>query len=431
MHESDSAGSRDFPVDFLFGSATASLQVEGGDTNNTWYRWCELGKIHDGTHCVRAVDHWNRVDQDIHLMLQLHQQTYRMSLEWSRIEPEPGVFSQEAVRHYRYELAALRTAGIRPLVTLHHFSLPLWFEDAGGWLQPEAPEIFLRYARFIATELIDLVQDWCTINEPNVYLLFGYALGQWPPGYRSIRGYFRAARQLMRIHGMTYQALHEIYRAHERPVQVGAAHHLRVYDPRSERSGPRRWVQAVLCRVLDTVTQWMFVRGMTTAGSQRTADYLGINYYTRDRISWSWNPFRLCTRQTVTAGAPVNDLGWEIYPEGLLRLLRRCSRAFPDLPLYITENGTCDAADRFRERYIIEHLQQVRQALQEGIPVQRYYHWSLMDNFEWLEGESARFGLIAVEYDTQKRRIRNSGFRYAEIARSGNIMYTEPDKPIL
>jgi len=165
------------PEDFLLGTATASLQIEGGDRNNSWYRWVQTGHVKDGSSCIVADDHWNRVSEDIELMKQLHQQTYRMSLEWSRIEPARGQFNKDAIQHYRRELQQLTSAGIRPLVTLHHFSNPLWLEDAGAWTNPDVISLFERYTAYVVENLGDLVSDWCTINEPNVYLASGYVLG--------------------------------------------------------------------------------------------------------------------------------------------------------------------------------------------------------------------------------------------------------------
>lgn len=438
------------PDGFLFGSATASLQIEGGDTGNTWYRWAERGHIKDGSHCAVAADHWNRVEEDVSLLRELNQQCYRMGIEWSRIEPEPGVFNHEAIAPYRRELELLRQSSIRPMVTLHHFSQPLWFEDSGGWTRPDAAEIFARYVRFAADALGDLVPDWVTINEPNVYLVMGYVFGVWPPGERSIRAYLRAAKQMIRAHHRAYAELHERAARSSWECNVGAAHHIRVFDP-LRGSNPLDWAVTGLYR---SEFQWVFVNGMTNgslslplisdrayrndlAAAQRAAsrlssahsrhsaadlvsDFLGVNYYSRDMLSFTLRPSRAFGDVHTKPGRPVNDLGWEIYPEGLLRVLRDVGGRY-GLPIYITENGTCDAHDLFRSRFIYDHLLAVRQAADEGVDVRRYYHWSLLDNFEWLEGLSIRFGLIHVDYETQKRTVRSSGRFYAGIAAAGGV----------
>jgi beta-glucosidase len=455
----------DLPEWFLLGTATAALQIEGGDRNNSWYRWCEEGYIKDGSHCVRACDHWNRVDEDVELLRDLGCETYRMGLEWSRIEPEPGSFDIEALKHYRYEINTLLDTGIRPLVTLHHFSNPLWFEDRGGWTARDAAERFLNYVEVVVDYLGDLVSDWVTINEPNVYLSFGFLFGIWPPGERSIRGYIRGARQITLAHLRAYALIHERYSARvgdrvERPARaqrntvpprVGAAHHMRLFDPARDHPADR-----LVARLYDRFFQQIFIQGMTegrfprpfpgsralraarqraqkaaraSGGAQNardashtplTSDFFGLNYYSRDMVRFAFEPAGAFGKTELPPDAPTNDLGWEIYPEGLLRTLRRIATYYP-LPIFITENGTCDNDDRFRARFIHDHLSAVRSALDEGIDVRRYYHWSLMDNFEWLEGESARFGLIHVDYESGERRIRGSGRFYREICRNHGV----------
>lgn len=421
----------DLPHDFLLGTATASLQIEGGDTNNSWYRWAEAGHVHDGSHSLVACDHWNRVEQDVKLIASLGGNAYRLSLEWSRIEPEEGRWDLAALDHYRRELELLRSVGVRPVVTLHHFSNPLWFEDDDAWMNDRAPERFRRYARRAVEYLGDLVSDWITINEPNVYLILGYAYGLWPPGERSVRRVLRGARNMVRAHALAYLDIHERSAATGRgEPRVGVAHHLRVFDP--EHGLLDRMSAALLRRM----SQEIFVEAMTTGRSlaplgrldlpaergprSRLADFLGINYYTRDTVRFTPAPGQLFAERFVPEGAPVNDLGWEIYPAGLFRVLTEYWERYR-LPLIVTENGTCDRQDAFRPRYLAEHLAQAVRAREAGADVRGYLHWSLMDNFEWVEGVSARFGLYKVDYGTQRRTLRRSGALFADIARRGGL----------
>jgi beta-glucosidase len=309
------------------------------------------------------------------------------------------------------------------LVTLHHFSNPLWFEDRGGWLQAQAPERFLSYTRYVADGLRDLVFDWVTINEANIYLVFGYIFGEWPPGRNTVAGYLRGGRSMVQAHLLAYDELHRAEPSvSSASVLVGAAHHVRIFDPQRDRL-----VERALSRIYDRVFQDIFIAGMTdgsrlfplglgVGGTHRAADFLGLNYYSRDMIAFRWNPGSLFGEQRVRKGAEVSELGWEIYPEGLYRSARRYYERYR-LPVFITENGICDRSDRRRPRYILEHLQQVKKLIDDGIDVQRYYHWTLTDNFEWAEGESARFGLIELDYESQKRSIRRSGELYAELCR--------------
>ncbi|MUV36885.1 Beta-glucosidase [Lentibacillus sp. JNUCC-1] len=179
------------PESFLFGTATAALQIEGGDRNNNWYRFCEENKTKDGTHCIVAADHWNRYEEDIDLMVALNQDTYRMSVEWSRIEPDNGRFNEDALAHYRTEIEQLLEKGIIPLVTLHHFTNPIWFEDLGGWTNKDSVMWFDRFVRKVVLALGDLVTDWVTINEPNVYLEGTYSAGNFPPNKPSFPNFFK------------------------------------------------------------------------------------------------------------------------------------------------------------------------------------------------------------------------------------------------
>lgn len=416
------------PSDFLMGTATASLQIEGGDTNNSWYRWAEQGHIKDGSPTTVACDHWNRVEEDIALMKRLNNDTYRMSIEWSRIEPQKGVFDKEAMAHYRWEIQKLVEAGIRPLVTLHHFSNPLWLEDSGSWVNPEVVRLFQRYVGYVAENLSDLVSDWVTINEPNVYAINGYVFGVWPPGKKSVADYFKVSRNMVLAHIEAYKTIHAAASARGcKDTAVGVAHHIRVLDAATEKP-----VEKWLARLLDRLFHEVFVVGMAEGrlifpvgsgyplGKGRYQDFFGLNYYSRDMVRFAWNPSMMFSSLEVKQDAPVNDLGWEIYPEGLYRLCKRYWDRY-NVPIFITENGTCDARDAFRAKYIYDHLYQVARLIQEGVDVRRYYHWTLMDNFEWVEGFTARFGLYETNFHTQERVLRKSGMFFGELCKNKGV----------
>lgn len=413
------------PKDFLFGTATASLQIEGGDRNNNWYRFCEQNKTKDGTHCIVAADHWNRYEEDIHLMTQLNQDTYRMSLEWSRIEPARGEFDVEALTHYRTMITLLLEKGIHPLVTLHHFSNPIWFEDMGGWANKDAVLWFDGFVRKVIFTLGDLVEDWVTINEPNVYLEGTYSSGAFPPNKPNFVNFFKAAKNMVAAHIRAYRVIHEIRNEQNfsGKTMVGVAHHLRLFDTEARRRGDR-----LASSMMDHVFHDIFLEGMVYGkfifpigsgnypyGKGTYCDFMGINYYSRDIVRFSWNPLRMFGELTVKEDKATNDLGWEIYPEGLYRVCKTCFETYP-FPIYITENGICDQRDKQRGKFIYDHLNIIKLLIDEGIPVERYYHWSLMDNFEWEEGLGPRFGLIDIDYNTQKRTIRESGKFYGEVA---------------
>jgi beta-glucosidase len=424
------------PKSFLFGSATASLQIEGGDKNNSWYEWCEQGHIKDGTHCIVADDHWNRTEEDTALMKKMNHQIYRMGIEWSRIEPQKGQFSQTALKHYRDEIELLIKNKIKPMITLHHFSNPLWLEHNGAWLTTEVIGLFERYTEVVVNALGDLVCDWVTINEPNVYLAMGYITGEWPPGGKGrILEYFKGAKNMILAHICSYKKIHEIrQRMGFDDTMVGVANHMRIFDP---KHGTKR--ERLSCWLHDMLFQELFIYGMAEGklippiglgypmGQGPYMDFFGLNYYTRDIISGTWDVGGLFGKMEVKSGAEINDLGWELYPEGLGRICRKYYDRYK-VPIYITENGTCDAKDAFRAKYIYDHILEIKKLIDEGVKVERYYHWTTMDNFEWVEGLSARFGLIDVNFDTQERTIRKSGQFYAELSKGKAVTQKMIDK---
>jgi beta-glucosidase len=386
------------PDDFLLGTATAAHQIEG-HTSNDWTRF-EPRVPPSGAAC----DHWNRVNEDIALMVELGANAYRFSIEWSRLEPTPGVWHEVSWQHYREELLELRRVGIVPMVTLLHFSLPAWLE---GVTDPDFPQRFGRFATEAERRLGDLVELWCTMNEPNVQMLTGYVEGIWPPGHTDPARAGQALLGLVKAHARGYRALKE------RGAQVGPVVNLVVLEPASSWSlldwaAARTAAQAYNWSFLDAIVTGRFrlqVPGWPTIdqrveGLKGSADFLGLNYYTRYRIRFA--PRLKGMLERVHGPGPRTDLDWEIYPDGLLRLLRQAWSRYR-LPIYVTENGIADAAGDRREAYLESHLRATSQAIEEGIPVRGYFHWSLLDNYEWHEGYHPRFGLYRVDYATQQR----------------------------
>lgn len=432
------------PENLLLGTATAATQIEGGDRNSNWYAWSEKGRIADNESCFTAADHWNRIEEDIDLMAELNQDTYRMSLEWSRIEPEKDDWSREGIDHYRRELTLLREKGIRPLLTLHHFSMPEWLQAEGGWVNPDAVERFLLFTRRVIHSLGDLAKEYCTINEPNILLNFSYMDGTFPPGKRDdIGSFLKAAANLIIAHQEAYKLIHRLRRelGHPGRTRVGFALHMAYFEALN-----RNPLLHLSRAFHDYMFHTIFLKGMIAGkmpfpcrapklkrdtslpetsplGRGYYADFHGINYYSRHQIVPSSNPTTLFGRIRYTPGLPpesYNDMGWEIYPEGLFKVVAAAYAAYP-LPVYITENGIPDREDSRRSRFIYDHLREVCRLHTAGIPVQRYYYWSLIDNFEWAEGYAPRFGLVHVDYATQERTIRKSGRFYAEICKERKL----------
>lgn len=399
----------------MLGAATAGAQIEGGDENSNWARFSAGGKINDGTSILRACDHWNRWREDIDLMADMGIEIYRFGIEWSRIEPERGSFSAEAVDRYRREIEYMKERGIRPLMTLHHFTHPLWFEDLGGFTARESIELYMNYVRFAIESFGDLVSDYITINEPNVYATNGMLWGTWPPEKKSIGALIKVYSNMTACHIAAYNYIHARRREMGyTDTMVSFANHLRVFAPKNPKNPLHRIASWLSERLFQgTLTEAMMtgkcrfpVRHRRGVKRGRYYDFIGINYYSRSTVSG--------LSDGVREGCFRNDLGWEIYHEGLIELSERLNRRYC-APVWVTENGTCDNTDSFRSRFIYDQLKLISE---KNAPIERYYHWSFMDNFEWREGEGSRFGVVHVDYESGKRTVKNSGKLYADIIKN-------------
>lgn len=405
------------PEGFLLGSATSATQVEGGDTNNSWYRWSTEGKIKDGSNPLRANDDYRSFSGTVARLRETNQKVYRLSLEWSRIEPSEGKFSEEAIAHYREQISLLLQNGILPLVTIFHFSLPLWFEAKGGFESKESVDIFTRYVKRCAVGFGDLCNEFVTINEPNVYATMGYFYGDWPPGKKSFRLAMKVFGNLALAHIKAYKVIHEVREQMGfSDTMVGFAPHYRVFV--SYGNGLMDTLAASAMRYLfqDAITKAMATGKLfpfrLRSLKGKYYDFVGVNYYTISQVKFKGF-------QALSADdAPKNDLGWEIYPQGLYDICLELSKKY-DAPIWITENGICDKDDTRREKFIRDHLNSVILAASSGAKVERYYHWTLMDNFEWLEGESAPFGLYETDFEKQRYTLRKSGRYYAKVCKTG------------
>jgi len=419
-----------FPATFLFGTATAATQIEGGCTASDWFAFAKQpGRIKHGDRPDTACDGWIRWPEDVALQRTLGFGAYRLSVEWARIEPRPGEIDRAALETYRRMLGALRDAGIEPMVTLHHFTLPLWLAERGGVLADAFAERLGRFARVAVDSLGDLCRLWITINEPNVLAAHAYSLGVWPPAEKSLLRALRAHYSLLEAHVAAYRVLKE---ARGDQALVGVAHHLRIAEPeragrRGDRAAARAFAYvfndafaAATCEgrmygALDSAVR--SASGFRVADARGTQDFFGVNYYSRDVVRLSLrHAAELFIARAVPAGAEVSDLGWEVYPQGLGLLVRRWADR-SGLPVYVTENGIADATDSKRGPFIVRHLSELARAIADGVPVRGYFHWSLLDNFEWAEGYWPRFGLVEVDYATQERRPRDSARLYGRIAR--------------
>lgn len=390
-----------FPGGFFWGAATSSHQVEGGQ-HNDWSEWEKLGKINDGTASRNAADHWNRYEADFDIAKSLGHNAHRFSVEWSRIEPQPGQWDEAALEHYRNVVRALLERGMEPFVTLWHFTNPVWFSVSGGWESPEAPHRFVRYVENVVRALPD-VTYWMTFNEPNVYALLSYFIGYWPPEVKQWRRALRVYRTMAEAHRLAYAA---IKRANPN-ASVGIATSAIDYVPARQTSLFDRWMSKFCDRWYN---RWFIERTINEL------DFIGINHYVRQGIR-----VRSFKQLIITEprGDQLTDYGWGICPEAMGKVLRSMWKYRK--PLYITENGLADAADRRRGKFIRDELIELHKAISSGVDVRGYLHWSLLDNFEWREGFAMRFGLVAVDVKTMERTVRESARWFSTVCKNNQL----------
>lgn len=378
----------------MWGAATAAHQIEGLNVHSDWWAAEQAGRLPHRSD--NACDSWTRWQDDVDLLQRIGLNAYRFSVEWARIEPAPGQFDQQALDTYRRQIEALKEAGIEPLVTLHHFTNPLWLAERGGWANPDVIGRLGEYADRVGRRLGDLVRWWVTINEPSILALKSYIEGSWPPHRPlDLRGFLRLHRNASRGHVLARQIL----RAHRPDALCSMAFALWPMQPL------RRW--SPVDQLMAIVGDW-FWQGRILRRTVRTLDWIGVNYYSRTFVGWPWS-----TTPPATAGK-TTDFGWEIYPDGLSQVLGRVGRF--GKPVVITENGIADADDDQRAAYIVAHVARIHDAIREGVDVRGYMYWSLLDNFEWSEGYAQKFGLA-----TRDRVLRPSAQVYGAIARANGV----------
>lgn len=413
-----------FPPDFRWGTATSAYQVEGNNRNSDWWLWEQGdGHIIHNHKSALACDWWANAEADLDRAADMGTSAHRLSLEWSRIEPEPSAFDESALDRYRQILQAMHDRDIEPMVTLHHFSNPLWLVEKGDFNSRIVVDYFRRYAAKVADRLGDLVPKWITINEPMVYIFMRYLEGRFPaPRQAGFAAGMQAVRNFLRCHAAAYHAIKEQFPA----AQVGVAKNWPMLEPKPG-SGPLNgwWAKranylfndAWMACMADGRLRRPFGRGRIEHLAN-TFDFVGINYYRRFHVrlplrgSWLEDDLMPQTMDTHDDESPID-------PGGLYKAIKSALRF--DKPIYITENGVTDAADQLRPSFLLAHLREVWRAISFCFPVMGYYHWSLVDNFEWHNGWEERFGLIELDPETQERRLRPSGRLYGEICRGRGV----------
>jgi beta-glucosidase len=424
---------RTFPPDFTFGVATSAYQVEGG-IENDWAEWERAGKLKEAhVRCGRAVDHWSRYAEDYALAREVGASALRVSLEWARLEPERGKWDGAAREGYRERLLRMKEAGLRPVVTLHHFTHPSWFHRETPWHRPESVEAFRAYARACAPLLRGLDALVITLNEPMVLLLGGYLQGVIPPGLIDREKTVAALENMVRAH---VAAREELLRALGR-VELGISQNMLDFAPDRwwhplDRALVRLGAQAYNHAFHEALVSGRLRVNMPGVASTRvevpgargSCDFIGVNYYTRAHLRFVPRQPFIDFRFRDVHGRGLTDIGWEQWPEGFGHVLRELKRY--GLPVWVTENGMDDREGQRRPAYIHAHLQQVLEARAQGVDVRGYLYWSLLDNFEWLEGWGPRFGLYHVDFETLERRPTPACAWFREVATTRRLVAPEP-----
>ncbi len=420
------------PDSFIWGTATASHQVEGGCTNNNRFKWesCKdkggKPRIKDGQEAGDACNHWNLYKEDIELIKDLGVNHYRFSLEWSKIEPTRGSYSQSALDHYSNVIDELIKSDVVPVLTLHHFTNPIWFDDLGGFEVEDNIEIFESFSEKVFSEFSDRVKIWCTINEPAVYSVMGYFQGVFPPGRKNPQLATEVMKNLLVAHTRVYSKLKAVPNGES--SRIGLVKNIMQFDPY------RRWnlMDWMACRISSSIYNEITLSYLndgeisvnypgfvslkyTDKEAAGKTDFFGLNYYSHVHLKFKINGTDFFENKYLESDT-MTDMPYAIYPEGLYRAIKLVETL--DKPIIITENGIADDKDDRRELFIERYIYAMGRAIKEGSKVEGYFYWSLMDNFEWAEGYDMKFGLYSVDFKTQKRKLRRGSKAFVDLVKS-------------
>ena len=395
--------------------------MEGGNKNNNWYAWeQEEGRIINGQTSGLACDWWGgRWKEDFDRAVETGQNAHRLSIEWSRVQPTPDRWDENALDHYRQMVRGLNERGLYPLVTLHHFTDPLWLTEIGGWEDERVVELFEKYVEKVVKALSSYVTTWCTINEPNVVMAMGYIFGAFPPGKNDINAGFTVLVNQARAHARAYHKIKEL----QPESRVGIALNWRGFNPAKSWSPLDRFSAKTLNRLYNDYFPNVFTYGVAKLLTKKvvlpeakgTQDYIGINFYTSDTVSFDFKAKdAMFIRRFFPEGSDLSPHEMiASQPDEFFKSIKWATKF--KVPIIITENGTEDTEDSFRRRYIVEHIRNMWHAISFNYPIKGYFYWSLVDNFEWERGWEHRFGLWELDIKTQARTKRPSADLYAAI----------------
>ena len=370
---------------FLLGAASSAHQVEGNNTNSDWWHFEQTNKL---PRSGQAAGHYNRYAEDFSLAKNIGLNSMRISIEWARIEPSDGVWDMKAVEHYRTVLKEMKQNNLVRMVTLHHYTLPQWIAQKKGFHNKKNIKFFKRYCSFIAEQLGDEIDLWITINEPEVFTLMSSLVGIWPPFKKNPWQAWKLFNNLALAHKQAYKAIKQV-----RPkAQISVAKN-NVYSIPFKNN----WLDKTLVTFNNWFGNYWFLNKI-----EDELDFIGLNYYFYHSLHLSWSGV---SRENLKA--PKSNMGWRTYPKGIYYLALDLHKRY-DRPIYITENGIANASDPMRQDFIREHLFWISHANNHGADIRGYFYWSLTDTYEWSDGFDPKFGLIEVNFETQKRTIRPS-----------------------
>lgn len=402
---------------FYWGVATSSFQIEG-NINNDFTAWESEGKFkRNGLNPIydNGANHWLMWEKDFEYLKELNVNAYRFSIEWSRIQPEKNIFSEDALAQYDQMIDFLLKNNIEPFLTLHHFTHPMWFHEISPWHSESSIEVFLEFVEKILSHFKDRVQYWITFNEPLVWVMAGYGEGNFPPGIKDLNLMMEALSNILVAHSKSY----DLIKSRIKDAKIGIANHFIVFKSERDWFLLDKAVRNRIHKFFNLSVPDAFVTNKLVASLppllkfekeiklDNKIDFWGVNYYyrlyTKFRLSLN-NPFHFYTKH------PETDTGWEIYSKGLYKILKLISSY--GKPIIITENGIAINNEEIRKRFLKKHLKSLFKAIKKGIDVRGYFYWSLLDNYEWLYGKSKRFGLIFVDYENNFKRIPKESFYF-------------------
>jgi len=387
-----------FPKNFLWGTAISSYQTEGNTANADWWQWEKQHPPPDNSRCGSACDFWNRYETYIEHAAALGSRAFRISLEWSRIQPTPTTWDEHALSQYNEIIQTIKSHNMEPVITVWHFSLPQWFAKKGGWTRSYNRGYWNAYCEKLRDTLAKDVRYWVTLNEPGAYAAMGYLTGYWPPGKHSIFKFISTLHGLIQAHRNAYAILKN--KGNHVGISLNLSH--------DELVHPANWGERFVEMILGHYSDWGFLSYV-----KNRIDFLGINYYFHNQISWI--PGKQRKRHL-----DKSDLRWDVCPRGMYQVMVK-AYAQCKKPIFITENGVADNHDTIRQSFIRDHIAWLHEAYKEGIPVIGYLHWSLMDNVEWQRGKQPRFGLMEMDYEHMTATPRPSFYLYQDIIKA----YTE------